>query len=213
MILCHGSLNISQNFGTNMNIESEILEGGIGIDSSISDSPASSLRRTTSALLTNIRHRYDADDVCIDCGYDEGERYMQPQKNTNPTRMMLRSAERKAYENVIEVNGGDPDYMTCDDISHDYGRADICITCLVDLVRKEIYAKGRQDEAAKREADGPWFRSVVHECCERVQTERAAALRDAVVVANGQRLKFKARDWDDAIDAVIDAIEALGDEQ
>ena len=38
----------------------------------------------------------------------------------------------------------------------------------------------REDERAKREADGPWFRSVVHECCERVQTERAAALRDAV---------------------------------
>jgi len=84
-----------------MNKESEILDGGIGVGHLIVDSPASSLRRTTSALLTNIKHRYDADDVCIDCGYDDGERYMQPQQNTNPTRMMLRSAERKGYENAL----------------------------------------------------------------------------------------------------------------
>lgn len=37
------------------------------------------------------------------------------------------------------------------------------------------------------------------------------ALRLAVDAANGQRSKFKARDWDDAIDAVVAAIEALGD--
>lgn len=137
MILCHGSLNTLQNFGTKMNIIREMieetkigrlrlkyaervrqaydegyedallttadtLEGGIGVGHSIVDSPASCIRRTTSALLTSIKHRYDADDVCIDCGYDEGERYMQPQQNTNPTRMMLRSAERKAYEDAIK---------------------------------------------------------------------------------------------------------------
>ena len=32
-----------------------------------------------------------------------------------------------------------------------------------------LIARVREDERAKREADGPWFRSVVHECCERVQ--------------------------------------------
>lgn len=29
---------------------------------------------------------------------------------------------------------------------------------------------------AEREADGPWFRSVVHQCCEDKQTAYAAAL-------------------------------------
>jgi hypothetical protein len=85
--------------------ETEILNGGIGVGHLIVDSPASSIRRTTSALLTSIKHHYDEDDVCIDCGYDEGERYMYPEESyaqkTNPTRMMLRSAERKGYENAI----------------------------------------------------------------------------------------------------------------
>jgi len=42
------------------------------------------------------------------------------------------------------------------------------------------------------------------------QEARAAALRDALEVANDQRSKFKARDWDDAVDRVVAAIEALG---
>jgi hypothetical protein len=71
MILCHGSLNTSQNFGTNMNKESEILDGVTGVGHSIVDYPASSIRKTTNALLTNIKHHYDEDDVCIDCGYYE----------------------------------------------------------------------------------------------------------------------------------------------
>ena len=44
----------------------------------------------------------------------------------------------------------------------------------------DLIARVREDERGKRDADGPWFRSVVHECCVRVQDERAAALRDAV---------------------------------
>ena len=37
------------------------------------------------------------------------------------------------------------------------------------LVCKEcdIIARVREDERVKREADGPWFQSLVHECCER----------------------------------------------
>jgi len=42
------------------------------------------------------------------------------------------------------------------------------------------------------------------------QDARTAALRDALEVANDQRSKFKARDWDDAVDRVVAAIEALG---
>ena len=30
----------------------------------------------------------------------------------------------------------------------------------------------RDDERAKREAEGPWFKSVVHECCEKAQDYR-----------------------------------------
>lgn len=46
-----------------------------------------------------------------------------------------------------------------------------------------LIARVREHERGKCEANGPYFTSVVHECCERVQTERAAALdaaRDAV---------------------------------
>lgn len=42
---------------------------------------------------------------------------------------------------------------------------------------------------------------------------RRVALRDAITAANNRRSKFKARDWDDAIDAVVAAIEALGGER
>lgn len=45
---------------------------------------------------------------------------------------------------------------------------------------------------------------------DRVQkSQYDAGLRDAVAVSNAQRSKFKARDWNDAIDAVVDAIESL----
>lgn len=58
-----------------MNKESEILDGGIDIGHSIVESPASFLRRTTSSLLTSIKHRYYEDDICIDCGYAERKGY------------------------------------------------------------------------------------------------------------------------------------------
>ncbi len=40
-----------------------------------------------------------------------------------------------------------------------------------------------------------------------------AATVAAIAAASNQRSKFKARDWDDAIDAVVAAIEALGGER
>lgn len=63
--------------------------------------------------------------------------------------------------------------MTHDPMCDDHHDGGDCPWC-------NFAARVREDEQVKRDADGPWFRSVVHECCERVQTERAAALRDAV---------------------------------
>jgi len=118
----------------------DTLEGGIGVGHSIVESPASSLRRTTSALLTNIKHRYDADDVCIDCGYDDGEKFK------------------------------DIDYMKCDDVTHDYGRADICITCLVDVVRKESYAqKTNPTRMMLRSAERKGYENALRDAVEAVK--------------------------------------------
>lgn len=64
-----------------------------------------------------------------------------------------------------------------------------------------LIARVREDEAAKRRADLIW------------QDGYDIALRDAIIAANNQRSKFKARDWDDAIDAVVAAIQAIGGER
>jgi len=45
--------------------------------------------------------------------------------------------------------------------------------CLCDLI-----AKVRENEHTAREEDGPWFRSVVHGCCEEKQTAYADGQRD-----------------------------------
>ena len=47
----------------------------------------------------------------------------------------------------------------------------------------DMIAACEQRVLAEREADGPWFRSVVHQCCEDKQTAYAAGLdaaREAV---------------------------------
>lgn len=57
------------------------------------------------------------------------------------------------------------------------------------------YAKGQRDAREQWEADGPWFKSVVHQCCEDKETAyatgRAEALteaRDVVIAYANERL-------------------------
>ena len=65
----------------------------------------------------------------------------------------------------------------------------------------------------EREADGPWFRSVVHDCCVDKQTAYAGgvqAARDAVAAIphwdeDSSESLFRACDKDDAL-AAIDAL-------
>ena len=63
----------------------------------------------------------------------------------------------------------------------------------------DVIAKAREDEA-QRVLDKVGF-----------DAGHTAATVAAIAAASNQRSKFKARDWDDAIDAVVAAIEALGD--
>ena len=61
---------------------------------------------------------------------------------------------------------------------------------------------------AEREADGPWFRSVVHDCCEDKQTAYAAGLdaaREAVASMVIETVGNSAATVDQAV-ATIDAL-------
>ena len=54
----------------------------------------------------------------------------------------------------------------------------------------DVIAKVRENEHTAREEDGPWFRSVVHGCCEEKQTAYADGQRDmlAKCIAAVERL-------------------------
>ncbi len=49
-------------------------------------------------------------------------------------------------------------------------------------------------------------RDVVLCQCDLIAKVRADALSTAIDAANGQRSKFKAQDWNDAVDAVVKAL-------
>lgn len=84
------------------------------------------------------------------------------------------------------------------------------IGCPFEDCNCDVIARVRNDERQKTfDADWSEMGQLAAVRLFRGQAY-AAALRDAVEAVNNQRSKFKARDWDDAIDAVVAAIESLG---
>ena len=87
-----------------------------------------------------------------------------------------------------------PECPMANDCKHDYYNeppiqcADCGESCICDRLRA-----CEQRVLAEREADGPWFRSVVHQCCEDKQTAYAAGLDAAreAVAALEPRLKLE----------------------
>lgn len=87
------------------------------------------------------------------------------------TVLLAQDRVLKAIENLDTGSRNKTNISTYDPLCPTQNTNDMPGSCFCDLI-----ARVREDEATKREADGPWFRSVVHECCERVQTERTAAI-------------------------------------
>jgi len=86
-----------------------------------------------------------------------------------------------------------------------------------DAVMTDSYAQavavGQRDERERWEAEGPWFKSVVHQCCEDKETAYAkgyAAALDAATEAVALLLRSWGRVTDpEAEDMILDAIAAL----